>query len=274
MQIWTVWNRKGGIGKTTTVANLGAGLAQRGHRTLVVDADNQCNLSLAFKWAGSTPSLHEILMDDAPLTVWPTGLEMLHLVTGSRELGALESAVDQKVWESFRSDPSRNILDQDPDELRADYLAPRFQRLFEKLAEHQYEYVIFDVPAQDNLFVTLALAFSTRILVPVQCEYFSVEGLKLAKEILNDMEATAPVALLRTMASPQWKHTAEQSKAVEAYGADVLKASIKRGIAVNDGAAYGMPIVVWAPAHEVSRAYNEAIDELLAAPVAQGAAAS
>lgn len=268
MENWAIHNFKGGVAKTTTAANLGAGLALRGSRVALVDGDYQRSLSRAFLHKGKVPTIHQLLLDDAlKPSLYPTAIPNLFLIPGSADMNSLDYDIEERLRDRARSDPSFDILDPDASlvSLRGDFLAPRLTRLTKLLAAHGFDYVLWDLPAQANCFVTLSLVLCDRLLIPVQCEILAVEALEQAMEMLDSLDEgqRAKARILRTMVTVGYRHQAAQSLEIEKYGALTMKTVIKRQTIANEGTTEGIPVIALYSGSELARAYNATIDELL-----------
>lgn len=267
MKVWEVYNRKGGVAKTTTVANVASVLAMQGKRVCVIDCDDQRNLSIAFGRRTASPTIYEVLMEDASPALYPTLVENLVLIPGSEDTGAIDSEIDRRVRDTFRADPSRNILDFDPDELRGEFLLPRVKALIDRLARHEFDYVIFDVPAAWSTLVNVTTMLSDTLIVPVQCEFFATEGAEQTENLIRDIreQTQLDVRILLTMANAQWNHTAAQaSKIGERFGASVLRTAIKRSIVCSEANEAGLPLVAYNPRAEAALNYVNAVWEITA----------
>ena len=173
-RIIAVANQKGGVGKTTTAVNLAASLAAAERRVLAVDADPQGNLTsgLGRKTRESRPSLYEALIEQRPVEelVIPTDLEHLQLVPSDRNLTGAEVELVSVIAREYRLKEA---------------LAPIAGR---------YDYVIVDCPPSLGLLTLNALTAAQTVLIPLQCEYFALEGIS---------ELTATLAARQARAQPR-----------------------------------------------------------------------
>jgi len=163
--VLAVVNQKGGVGKTTTSINLGSYLAEHGKSTIVIDLDPQANATagVGVGVQAGMPTLYEVLLEqvDVLSAVAPTGIKNLNLIPSTPDLaGAPIELMDQP------------------------YREYRLRRATKKLAEH-FEYVLIDCPPSLGLLTVNGLAAADQLLIPVQCEYFALEGLN---QLLNTVE--------------------------------------------------------------------------------------
>ena len=167
VRIFSVANQKGGVGKTTTAVNLAAGLAKAGSRTLLVDLDPQCN---ATSGLGRQPTNDHPLVACAPLRqgVCQSDVPGLDLLPGSRSFRDVEALT--------RDDPRQTA------------------RLREQLSGgfNAYDFVLIDCPPSLGPLTRTALASSTEVFMPIQCEYFAMEGLAQMIEVIRDVMQNEP----------------------------------------------------------------------------------
>ncbi|MFH1921549.1 MAG: AAA family ATPase, partial [Planctomycetota bacterium] len=161
-RILCVANQKGGVGKTTTAINLAAGLARSGAHTLLVDLDPQCNATTGL---GREPTMHHPLVAGMPLaqSLSETGVPRLDLLPGSRSFRDVEALT--------RDDQSQ---------------AARLQHHLSNTLGG-YDFVLIDCPPSLGPLTRTALASSTEVLMPIQCEYFAMEGLAQMIEVIRQV---------------------------------------------------------------------------------------
>jgi chromosome partitioning protein len=243
-RIICVANQKGGVGKTTTAVNLSVGLARAGQQTLLVDLDPQCN---ATSGVGAQPSashpllLSTALKDSLVETAWPN----LTLLPGSR------SFVDvDRIERGEQSDSA--ILRQNLDSGMA-----------------SYDFVIIDCPPSLGQLTQAALAASTEVLMPIQCEFYAMEGLTQMIHVIRKVMQHGDGRLtfggiLLTMYDPSLELTHEVDEEVrEFFGDIVFDTVIPRDVAVSEAPSHGTSVMDYAPRSRGSRAYVELCMEVL-----------
>lgn len=243
-RIVCIANQKGGVGKTTTAVNLAAGLALAGHRTLLVDMDPQCNATSA---VGSKPTEHHPLVSPGEITEYlvETEAEGLWLLPGCRSF----EDVDQLA----KGDANQASL------LR--------KHLDSSLTE--FEYVLIDCPPSVGSMTQVALAASTEVLMPIQCEYFAMEGLtQMIHVIRKVMQQTdgrltfGGIAL--TMYDPYLELTREVDEEVrEFFGDIVFDTVVPRDVALSEAPSHGQSVFQYAPRSRGAYAYTQLCMEVL-----------
>lgn len=238
VRVLCVANQKGGVGKTTTAINLAAGLAKGGERTLVIDLDPQCNATTGL---GQKPATRHALVERHPVreVVLSTPIDGLELLPGSRSF--------QDVDALARSDESQALV------LR--------QHLLGELAS--YDYVLIDCPPSLGTLTQTALSASTEVLMPIQCEYFAMEGLTQMIEVIKSVMRRFPGRLefggiLLTMYDIALELTREVDAEVrDFFGGIVFHTVIPRDVAAAEAPSHGRCVMDYAPRSRAARAYIE-----------------
>ena len=243
-RILCVANQKGGVGKTTTAINLAAGLAKSGAQTLLVDLDPQCNATTGL---GREPTARHPLVAGDPLkqSLCDTGVARLDLLPGSRSFRDVEALT--------RHDESQ---------------AARLRHHLSSGLEG-YDFVLIDCPPSLGQLTRTALAGSTEVLMPIQCEYFAMEGLAQMIEVIRDViERHAHNLQFGGILLTMYDHTLELTREVdlevrEFFGEIVFQTVIPRDVAVSESTSHGKPVIDYAPRARGARAYVELCMEVL-----------
>ena len=247
-KIISVANQKGGVGKTTTTVNLGTILAKRGKNVLLIDADPQGN---ATSGLGVTK--------DVELSVYD-------VLIGETEV---EETLQETIIKNLRICPSNISLAGA--EVQLVPMMSREQRLKTKLdkVKDKYDYILIDCPPSLGLITLNAFTASDSVLIPIQCEYFALEGLgqllntvNLVKKHLNknlDIEGA-----LLTMYDARTNLSNQVVKEVKKYFENkVYKTVIPRNVRLSEAPSYGMQITVYDPKSKGAKAYEKFAKELL-----------
>jgi chromosome partitioning protein len=239
-------NQKGGVGKTTTAVNLAACLAEAGGRTLVLDLDPQANATSGLGERANGTSSYDLL-DGAPLedVAHPTRFPNLELAPSRPELAG--AAVEL-------------ARHGDGDSFLAAALEP---------ARERYEYVFVDCPPSLGPLTVNGLAAADRVLVPVQCEYYALEGLaqllhsiELVRTRLNPRLVVA--GMLLTMVDGRTRLAADVAAEVRRhFGKLVFDAVIPRNVRLAEAPSHGLPITAYDPASPGADAYFRVASELV-----------
>jgi chromosome partitioning protein len=242
-------NQKGGVGKTTTVINLATYLALEGRRVLVVDLDPQGNATsgLGFDRASAQTSIYPALVDglNARELIQPTQVESLWLIPSGRDLaGAEVELVDMPERE--------RKLQQALTEIRT-----------------SFDFILLDCPPAVGLLTVNALTAADGVLVPIQCEYYALEGLSqllstidLVRDNLNPRLKLAGVLL--TMFDGRTTLSADVAAEVRRHLGDlVFRTVVPRSVRLAEAPSYGRPIARYSPESRGAQAYKALADEVL-----------
>ena len=249
-RVITIANQKGGVGKTTTAVNLAAGLAMHGSRVLVVDLDPQGNASTALdiEHHSGITSVYDVLVEDRPLS------EIIRPVSGFGSLYCAPAAIDLAGAE----------IELVP-------LVARESRLARSLAAYDssdLDYIFIDCPPSLGLLTVNALVAAPEVLIPIQCEYYALEGLEqllrtieLVRSHLNP--ALSVTTILLTMYDGRTRLASQVADEVrEHFGAVVLDSVIPRSVRVSEAPSYGQSVMTYDPGSSGAQAYMEAAREL------------
>lgn len=251
-RVMTVANQKGGVGKTTTAVNLAAGLALSGLRTLVIDLDPQGNASTALNvdHHSGTPSVYEILLGEVSL------VEAAQASEQSSKLLCVPATIDlagaeiELVSMGSREARLKEALSQ------------------EALAELDVDYVFIDCPPSLGLLTVNAMVAADEVLIPIQCEYYALEGLG---QLLNNIDlvqrhlnrSLAVSTILLTMYDGRTKLADQVTQEVRNHFGDVvLKTVIPRSVKVSEAPGYGQTVLAYDPGSRGAMSYLDAAREM------------
>jgi len=250
--VLTVANQKGGVGKTTSAVNLAAGLAMHGLKVLVIDLDPQGNASTALgvEHRSGTPSIYEVLLGDVSLA------DAAAVSNQSDNLFCVPATIDLAGSEIELVSMSRRetrlkeaLTDVALDELRPDY-------------------VFIDCPPSLGLLTVNALVAAREVLIPIQCEYYALEGLgqllrniELVQAHLNpNLEVTT---IVLTMYDGRTKLADQVSAEVRGhFGDTVLRTVIPRSVKVSEAPGFGQTVLVYDPGSRGAMSYLDAAREI------------
>jgi chromosome partitioning protein len=249
-RIFCIANQKGGVGKTTTTVNLAAGLAQLGQRVLVVDLDPQGNATMGsgVDKRALTQSVYDVL------------------IGGSTVRGACQRA-EQAGYDVLGA--NRELAGA---EVELVGLEQRDRRLKAALASAalDYDFILIDCPPSLSLLTLNGLTAAHGVIVPMQCEYFALEGLSDLVNTIKQVHANLNrdltlIGLLRVMFDPRitlQQQVSEQLK--EHFGEKVFNTVIPRNVRLAEAPSYGLPGVVFDPASKGAQAFVEFAREMIA----------
>jgi chromosome partitioning protein len=247
-RIVAVANQKGGVGKTTTAVNLGAGLAELGFRVLVVDLDPQGNAStgLGINHRNVQGSIYDVLMNSVPVEdcVEPTAVRNLFVIPATIDLAGAEIELVPAM--------SREL------------------KLRKALAEvsDDYDFTLIDCPPSLGLLTVNGLAAATDVIVPIQCEYYALEGLGQLLRNVSLVRANLNPALdvrgiVLTMYDARTKLAEQVETEVRAhFGPKVYRTVVPRTVRISEAPSFGQPITVFDASSRGAIAYRELAKEV------------
>lgn len=256
-------NQKGGVGKTTTAINLGTALAAIGETVLVVDLDPQGNAStgLGIDRRSRRVSTYDVLTGDATLreAVLETAVPRLHIAPSTMDLSGLELELADRRDRAFRlRDAVRSLNDEDSIRGRND-----------PLPSPHYTYVLIDCPPSLNLITVNAMAASNAILVPLQCEFFALEGLSQLLKTVEQVRTTLNPGLsihgiVLTMFDARNNLSNQVVEDVRQFMGDkVYETIIPRNVRVSEAPSYGKPVLLYDLKCVGSQAYLRLASEII-----------
>lgn len=252
-RICAVVNQKGGVGKSTTSVSLGAALAEMGKRVLVVDLDPQGNASsgLGIRHESRTVTIYDVLANDARIedAIVETPLENLSAVPSTIDLAGAEI----ELVSAF----SREM---------------RLRKALEPVAVDRFDFILLDCPPSLGLLTINALAAARELIVPIQCEYYALEGLsQLLRNVRLVQQNVNPdlrlAGILMTMYDPRTKLSEQVVEEVRRhFGQRVYDTIIPRTVRLSEAPGFGMPITVYDPRSTGAERYRSLARELVAKP--------
>jgi chromosome partitioning protein len=247
-RIMAIANQKGGVGKTTTAVNLGAALAELGYRVLVADLDPQGNATtgLGINPRNLETSIYDVIMHDLPLEdcIEPTSLRNLFVAPATIDLAGAEI----ELVPAF----SREL---------------KLKRALEAIGD-DFDFTLIDCPPSLGLITVNGLAAATEVVVPIQCEYYALEGLGQLLRNVNLVQANLNPrlevsAIILTMYDARTKLADQVASEVRShFGPKVCRNIVPRTVRLSEAPSFGQPIIVFDPSSRGAIAYRELAKEV------------
>jgi chromosome partitioning protein len=262
-------NQKGGVGKTTTTINLGAYLAARGHRVLIIDLDPQANTTSGLgRRAPDGRTTYEVLLGAvrAEDAIIPGGAPDLWLIPAGPALAGADVELVPLPHREFFLRRALQGQDTAPDVPRSTLRVPH--------TEERFAYVLIDCPPSLGLLTINALTAADEVIVPVQCEYLALEGLghlartlELVRRQLNPRLRLR--GLLLTMYDARTNLAAQVVEEVRRHFPQTFQTVIPRSVRLSEAPSHGRSILAYDPSSRGARAYSELATEFLAQEAAR-----
>ncbi len=248
-QIISLVNQKGGVGKTTSAINIAVNLAVLEEKTLLIDLDPQANATTGVSdlYKKQKNSIYDVLIKKVPIKdcIVKTQIEQFHLIPSSNDLVGAEIELVSMIAREYQL---KKILK----ELKSDY-----------------KFIIIDCPPSLGLLTINALAASDSIIIPIQCEYYALEGLGqllntvrlVQKHINSDLEING---VLLTMYDARLNLSKEVSNEVKSYFKDkIFKNAINRNVRLSEAPSFGKPAIMYDANSTGAKNYMELVEEII-----------
>jgi chromosome partitioning protein len=246
-KIYVFVNQKGGVGKTTSALNIGAYLAEEGKTVLLVDFDSQANLSSGIGIETRAPGIYELLAGKAPVekTIQQTSIKGLSVIPASIDLsGAAVELIEQDERDLFLKKALQPVKDR-------------------------FDFILIDCPPSLGVLTINGMAAADAVLIPMQCEYFAMEGLSLLLQTIKRIQQNInpPLSIggiFFTMYDPRTRLAQEVVKNVSAYFHNkVFSTIIPRNVRLSEAPSHGLPISLYDPLCSGAKAYKSLTSEVI-----------
>lgn len=246
-KVYVFVNQKGGVGKTTSAINIGAFLAEAGKSVLLVDFDSQANLSSGVGVEKTKPGVYELISGEAPIdqAIRSTAVPNLFVIPASIDLsGAAVELIEQEERDFFLRKSLESV-------------------------RHLYDYILIDCPPSLGVLTLNGMVAADGVLIPMQCEYFAMEGLSLLMQTIKRIQKNLNPALdiagiFFTMYDQRTKLAQEVVRQVSVYFKDrVFKTIIPRNVRLSEAPSHGMPISLYDPSSSGGKAYKSLAEEVI-----------
>lgn len=246
--VYAFTNQKGGVGKTTSAINLGSSLALQNYSVLLVDFDSQANLTSGVGHVQHTPTIYDVMSQNTTIqkSIQPTYQENLYVIPSSADLSG--AAIELATQEN-----------------REFFLKNSLQRI-----THEYDFIFIDCPPSFGLLTVNALCASDAIIIPLQCEYFAMEGIaQLINNIQHLQKNLTPTlfifGIILTMYDKRTILSKEVAKEiVSAFGGYVFQTIIQRNIKIAEAPSFGKSVLSYDRNSVGAQSYYQLSEEVIA----------
>jgi chromosome partitioning protein len=249
MTVFAVANQKGGVGKTTTTTSLGAALAEAGKRVLIIDLDPQGNATTGLGVDGRKfeRSMYHVLVQDVPVAdiIEPTGFNNLFVAPSTLDLAGVEQEMTSMISREMRLKTSLQSV------------------------AGEFDYVFIDCPPSLGLITINAFTAATDIMVPVQAEYYALEGLTQLRKIVDAVQKSLNPSLrisrvILTMFDRRVALSQDVANEVKRhFPTELCNTYIPRTVRLAEAPSYGQPITVYDPKSLGAKAYRKLAQEII-----------
>lgn len=246
-KVFVFVNQKGGVGKTTSAINIGAYIALAGKKTLLIDFDSQGNMSSGVGIDKTKPTIYELISGKSTTeqTIKHSTIEKLDVITASIDLSG---AAVELIGQSERDYFLRNVINQ---------------------VRVEYDYIFIDCPPSLGILTLNGLAASDTVLVPLQCEYFAMEGVTMLLQTVKRVQQTTNPHLqiggiFFTMYDSRTRLAQEVVKRIKSYfGAVVFDTIIPRNVRLSEAPSFGKPICLYDANCTGAKSYAKLAQEVM-----------